>query len=751
MSWLGTFLVTKLAPSLAKATVKVWLKDRAVAQDVTSDLVGLLGQKTEDALARKRGARVFEDIGERVALSLQGHFREFTKKQVMLAARIAVDTFNRAEITPELLVQQNLDPVDLADHLIANVEPALELKERAQTLYRRIITEACQQIVDIASSLPGFTERSFSAVLQREDEIKEVVAQILADVEHLQEIVKKQSPEAKAARFEADYRRAVARSLDSVEIFGIDVSRTSKRQKLSVAYISLSVEQGAEAVESGEARARGAKKAEDEDEATEVVSVERALARSKRILIRGEAGSGKTTLLKWIAVQAAQTRFGKDLDEWNGTAPFFIRLRQCSAEGLPAPEVFPELVAASIAGEAPHGWVHECLRSGSAVVLVDGVDEVPQARREQVRVWLRDLVSNFPESRYIITSRPHAVEQGWITEDLFEEAELQPMDLPEISSFIDHWHKAVCESLEDQEEITELPALKESLKEAVRDPSKPIRRLATSPLLCAMICAMHRDRRRQLPDDRIELYEAGCQMLLERRDIERGVLLREYPTLKYRQKRLLLDELAYWMIKNDVSEVDLDRVSERFSQRLPNMSDVHKDVAGEDVVRLFVERSGIVREPVRGRLDFAHRTFQEYMAARNALDEDDLGLLVRNAHNDQWREVIILAVGQATPKQREMLILGLIKRGGKERGCRHQLYLLAVACLEVTVELSPPVKAKVIGRMKQIVPPKTLTEAKQLANAGELAVPLLRYSPNLARTTSACVRTLALIGTDSAI
>ena len=45
--------------------------------------------------------------------------------------------------------------------------------------------------------------------------------------------------------------------------------------------------------------------------------------------------------------------------------------------------------------------------------------------------------------------------------------------------------------------------------------------LATTPLLCAMLCALHRERGRQLPYDRIELYEAGCEMLLERRDMER--------------------------------------------------------------------------------------------------------------------------------------------------------------------------------------------------------------------------------------
>ncbi len=72
-----------------------------------------------------------------------------------------------------------------------------------------------------------------------------------------------------------------------------------------------------------------------------------------------------------------------------------------------------------------------------------------------------------------------------------------------------------------------------------------------------MLCALNRDRRQQLPADRIELYEACCLLLLERRDKERKVDLSEYPVLSYRQKRLLLEDLAYWMMKNNYSEAAL--------------------------------------------------------------------------------------------------------------------------------------------------------------------------------------------------
>jgi Leucine-rich repeat (LRR) protein len=753
MSGIETLLITVLGPAIAKSILKVWLKDKTIAQDVSSALVDILKKKTEDALAQKSGNRVFEGIGEKVALSLKPHFEGFSEKQALLVGRMVSESLDRAEITAEFLAQRNLDPVALAQHILDTVKPAMKLNKAAQSLYKRIVTEACQHIIDVASSLPSFTEKSFGEVLKREDEIKQMALEVVNEVRQLRKKVEEQNPEAEGARFEADYRRAITRQLDCVEIFGVDLSRTSKRQELSVAYISLCVEE-ANLGRFPEQQALVSEDTswDDEDEQTAVVlPIEEALGDADRMLIRGDAGSGKTTLLQWIAVQSAQGRFRGALESWNDTVPFFIRLRRFSDAPLPQPEAFAGHATPSIAAEMPELWVHDKLRSGKAIVLIDGVDEVSQDKRQAVRDWVRELVTSFPESRYIVTSRFHAVQEGWIEEEQFEDAELQPMDLAEIHAFIEHWHNAVCESLDDDEQIDTLPELVQNLKAVIEDPRTPIRKLATSPLLCAMICAMHRDRRQQLPQDRIELYEAASYMLLERRDIERGLSFRDYPVLKYRQKRALLEDLAYWMIKNELSEVDVAEATDRLSRKLPNMSDIERTITADDVLRLFVERSGIVREVVKGRIDFAHRTFQEYLAAQNALDEEDIGLLVKNAHNDQWRQVMVVAVGLGSAKQRDKLITQLIERGDEEKEHRHELFLLAAACLEVALELNQQTKDEVVKRMKQIVPPRNLPEAKQLAGAGDLAVPLLTYSDQKVRITRACVRTLGLIGTENAV
>ena len=61
--------------------------------------------------------------------------------------------------------------------------------------------------------------------------------------------------------------------------------------------------------------------------------------------------------------------------------------------------------------------------------------------------------------------------------------------------------------------LDELDELGNKLKQQVEH-NLALRRVATNPLLCAAICALNRDRYQKLPTDRIQIYEALCEMLL---------------------------------------------------------------------------------------------------------------------------------------------------------------------------------------------------------------------------------------------
>jgi energy-coupling factor transporter ATP-binding protein EcfA2 len=747
-------LIAQVAPPIAKSILRFWLQDKEWAEDITSGFVDLINVKTNDVRARQAGRRQFEAIGEKVAEELLVVFEQegdrFDEATHTALALALARTLSSTPLDPGLLAEQNLDPNRLAQHLLSFAKEEIRLFSTDEViLYRRLVQETSKYIVDIASQLPTFTERTFAEVLKRQDTLRDIAETILAEVRHIRAISRQANPELASAVFEKEYREAVARNLDRLELFGVDVSGANKRHRLSVAYVTLAVTTENKPLDRSSLTNNADTGLEDDVRVT--MQADAALAKARRVLLRGQAGSGKTTLLQWLAVNSARQSFENELDGWNSSVPFFVRLREFVEQRLPTPNELPRFVAPSAAENVPEGWVRERLKSGQALLLIDGVDEVPEAQRGIIRTWLADLVGSFPDPFYIITSRPSAVEADWLAQEGFAEAELQAMELPDIDAFVEHWHDAVREELQDEAEKVELSSYAADLKVTIRK-SRALRSLATSPLLCAMLCALHRDRRRQLPSDRIELYRAGCEMLLERRDKERGIEATGYPSLSYRQKLVLLQDLAYWLMENGWSMVSLERAAHALERKLPNIQSMPENTGGADVLRLFIDRNGMLRVPVVGQVDFTHRTFQEYLAAQEALARSNIGVLIKSAHDDQWRETIILAAGLAKPSEREELIRGLLERGDREVERRYQLHLLAVACLETSVELGMDVRAAVETRLAAIVPPKTMADAKALAAAGELAVPYLgRKQSYKAGVAAACVRALTLIGGDAAL
>src|SRR3712207_6582317 len=63
-------LMTTVGPTIAKNILKLWLKDRDIAQDISSDLLDLLKAKVSDIRAQQRGKLQFERIGHEVADNL---------------------------------------------------------------------------------------------------------------------------------------------------------------------------------------------------------------------------------------------------------------------------------------------------------------------------------------------------------------------------------------------------------------------------------------------------------------------------------------------------------------------------------------------------------------------------------------------------------------------------------------------------------------------------------------------------------
>jgi hypothetical protein len=750
-------VVVGIGAAIAKGILKLWLKEQPIAGEVGDSLIGLLQTHTNSQLALLDGQRAFTNIGQRVARSLLPLFEaegdrldEGGRNSVAIEVASALQ---RANVTPTHLARRNLDPAILANEIVANHPlPRNQFGEAEISFYQRMIGECCQAMVDVASRLPGFDEATFAEVLQREDVLLERTSLVLREVQRVRELAERANPEVRAARFEADYRREVERSLDVLELFGLDVDESSQRHPLTVAYIPLSVQ--------GEVCTRAAGEPTPENVELLVRSnserpaptarIEALLAANTRVLIRGVAGSGKTTLLQWIAVRSATGTFPEALRDWNGSLPFFVRLRRLTARDLPRPEELPGLVAPNIAARMPGEWAHEQLEGGRAVVLVDGVDEIPEARHREVHDWLSSLIEFYGDCRFVVTGRTH-VRQDWLEELGFGSVEVLPMGSDDISAFIESWHRAVCRDATGTPKQDEIESLAPPLKDRIRREAS-LRRLATNPLLCAMICALHRARRGYVPPNRVELYERCVEALVHRREEERQLTARGYVPLDYPQKLAILKDLALWSVINRQASAATEDALEHVGTVLPAIQGLPPDATPENVFRLLLERSGVIREPIAGQVDFIHRTFQEFLAAWGIVDKGYTQILIDRANEPDSHELIALAVGRAGRRVTDDILRKLIRRGDRGSKIRYPLHLVAAACLETAVEISPEVREQVLDRFRKLVPPMTPDAARALSRAGELSVPHLGpWDGQDEETARACVDSLMRLRGDAAL
>ncbi|MFJ9027755.1 NACHT domain-containing protein [Streptomyces sp. NPDC102274] len=555
-------------------------------------------------------------------------------------------------------------------------------------------------------------------------------------------------------RFEDEYARALKARYRKTRIFGIDELGTNEATwDLDTAYLSLEAGQRDGLVPDprvpfGSAPAQPRR-------------IDDLLADRPRTLLRGEAGAGKTTLVWWLASHAACGTLDPELAALNGLVPFVVPLRTVHARGLglPTPAQLPA-AAGILADEAPRGWARRVLESGRALLLVDGVDEVPESGRENARTWLTELLSLYPGTRCLATVRPLAVEQDWLWPEGFEELQLLPMCDKDIEAFVIAWHRAArleWDMCADEQraaaERGELDRLEAELRTQFEQ-NEALSALARTPLLCAVICALHRRRGGLLPDTRWELYRSTLAMLLGSRDAQRRISSPEGITMGFDEHQELLQSIAVWLVRGgqaQLSHQDAERQIEVAMRRLPQ---VRSQGSAAAVLTHLLNRSGLLQERGDEAVQFIHRTFQDYLAARAFIEDGSLVELLQNAHDERWHDTILLAVGHCRPHEIRGLIGGLLATGeaAPDRTRREALYVLAARCLLNAVVVDETVGEEVAARVRGIVPPHPMAPEETLASLGPYVLPFLPGPSGLDSVTAERVaRLICEIGGPEAI
>jgi formylglycine-generating enzyme required for sulfatase activity len=382
----------------------------------------------------------------------------------------------------------------------------------------------------------------------------------------------------------------------------------------------------------------------------------------RMLLVIGDPGAGKTTLLKYYALCSLE-----DYTRLGFSAPvnvFYLPLRDLvrDKEGR-CTEKLPGILAGwsekhhqPIDAEVFTDW----LNYDSSLVLLDGLDEISNTdERKEVCRWIDNAFSGFSKAFFVVTSREtgYRKDEGIELASDYERADVQDFTADQQERFLRNWFTAAflkepCEKEVDEERWQEKQK-KEAEKRTTTivahlkvEKNKGLRQLAAIPMILQIMAILWKERE-YMPENRVELYDAALNYLLEFRDKRRDIK----PLLSATHARQVLGPVSLWM--QDTLKKDEAARGDMHCEMQEWLDTLDTPPTAEAFCDYLVKRAGLLVETGGKEYLFRHKSFREYLAGVQ-LKEDrpyaHINTLVAHFGEDWWEEPLRFFIASVDAK-----------------------------------------------------------------------------------------------------
>ncbi len=142
----------------------------------------------------------------------------------------------------------------------------------------------------------------------------------------------------------------------------------------------------------------------------QTLSVSQMLGGNSNLIIIGQPGAGKTVALAHLASLAANR--SEQLGDQQNLVPFLLHVADLNLPVSDNKDLLKPIIDSSSEhasmldlGRIP-AFVQNVFKSGEAILLIDGYDEIPPAEQQVVAEYIKSVIQNYPTARIVITGAP---------------------------------------------------------------------------------------------------------------------------------------------------------------------------------------------------------------------------------------------------------------------------------------------------------------------------------------------------------
>jgi len=179
------------------------------------------------------------------------------------------------------------------------------------------------------------------------------------------------------------------------------------------------------------------------------LTVDEAIGGGRNIVLVGEAGTGKTVALAHLASMAANLKIR--MDSGRDAVPLYYHVADLQLPYDTSKDALTVVLNAA-ADKAPAfdqrrlpEFINLAIKNGSALLLIDGFDEVEQGTQSYIIEWLSSLIEAFPNLRIVTTGNAHQL-NGLVSLG-FSPLAVVPWAERDCTNFLRQWSIAWMESV----------------------------------------------------------------------------------------------------------------------------------------------------------------------------------------------------------------------------------------------------------------------------------------------------------------